>query len=203
MIGRRADGYHLLETVFRCIDRATDRDLRVRDDGAIARVSVVPGVPPDSDLAVRAARRSGRPAAGRLGVDIELESAMPLGGGLGGGSSDAATLLLALNRLWEWAWTASGADAIGVASGCRRSGLRVRAHACAAGIGERLTPVALPPRWYLRSESCRSRCRLRVFTDPELTRDTKPITISGFSVSARARRNDLQPCTARSRWWPR
>ena len=101
VVGRRADGYHLLQSVFTLIDRCDALRLRMRDDGLVRRVNDVPGVPPEDDLVVRAARMLQRTAGTSKGVDIELDKRIPLGGGLGGGSSDAATALMALDRLWE------------------------------------------------------------------------------------------------------
>src|SRR5258705_12754400 len=101
VLGRRADGYHLLQTVFTLIDHSDLLRVRMRDDGEIRRVNVVPGVPPDQDLAVRAALLLQEASGSTRGVDIEIDKRIPMGGGLGGGSSDAATTLIALDRLWE------------------------------------------------------------------------------------------------------
>ena len=100
VVGRRADGYHLLQSAFTLIDRADRLRFAVRKDGQIRRVSDLPGVPPDADLVVRAARALQACCGTSLGADIEVDKALPLGGGLGGGSSDAATTLMALNHLW-------------------------------------------------------------------------------------------------------
>ena len=101
VVGRRADGYHLLQTLFRFIDFNDTLHFTVRDDGEVRRVSAHDGVPPEQDLCVRAARLLQRECDCRMGVDIALDKRIPMGGGLGGGSSDAATTLLALNRLWN------------------------------------------------------------------------------------------------------
>src|SRR5215218_9968082 len=100
VVGRRSDGYHLLQSVFRLIDRADRLRMRVRDDGRIERVSTLPGVAAEDDLAVRAARLLQQATGTPLGADIEVEKHIPMGGGLGGGSSDAATVLVVLNRIW-------------------------------------------------------------------------------------------------------
>src|SRR5262245_23844943 len=115
--GRRADGYHLLQTVIRFIDRGDALSFRVREDDTVTRTNGVAGIPPDEDLAVRAARLLQRVTATRLGAEITLEKRLPVGGGLGGGSSDAATTLLALNHLWKTGLTRQRLQALAVELG--------------------------------------------------------------------------------------
>ena len=193
--GRRADGYHLIETVFELIDWADRVSLRLREDGAIVRADPLPGVAADQDLAVRAARLLAERSGTRLGVEISVDKRLPIGGGLGGGSSDAATTLLALNRLWSLGWSRAR-----LARTARELGadvpLFVRGRsAYATGIGEKLRPLSLPPRWYVILAPAKGVATASVFAAPELTRDTKPLKISGLSRGRQVfrGRNDLQP----------
>jgi 4-diphosphocytidyl-2-C-methyl-D-erythritol kinase len=181
IIGRRDDGYHLLQTVFRILDWGDTLRLRVRDDGRIVRHGPsVPGVAADDDLVVRAAKLLQTSASVTSGVDIVVEKRIPAGGGLGGGSSDAATVLRALDRLWG---TRLGIDALA------ELGLRlgadvpvfVRGHnAWAEGLGERLTPLDLPPAWYLLLAPGVHAATAGLFQAPELTRNAPAATISDF-----------------------
>ena len=191
VIGRRADGYHLLQTVFRFIDHGDSLDLRVREDGAIARVNDVAGVPPESDLAVRAARLLKGATGTRLGADITLEKRLPLGAGLGGGSSDAATTLLALNQLWRTGLTRERLLALALELGADVPAFVFGETAFAEGIGERLTPLALPPAWYLVLVPPVEVPTARIFAHPRLKRDSKPIKMPGLSVEQAG--NDLEP----------
>src|SRR6476659_6046879 len=117
VVGRRSDGYHLLQSVFTLIDRADTIRLRVRDDGRVERVSDLPGVPPEKDLVVRAARLLQEASGTTQGADIEVEKRIPMGGGLGGGSSDAATVLMALDRLWGTGFGAEALAELGIGLG--------------------------------------------------------------------------------------
>src|SRR5512141_1624656 len=149
VVGRRPDGYHLLQSVFTLIDHCDIVRLRVRDDGVVGRVNDLPGVPPEEDLAVRAARLLQEASGTPLGADIEVEKRIPIGGGLGGGSSDAATVLLALDRLWG---THFGAQALGELAPALGADVPFFLHGGAAwaeGIGDELRSVELPPRWYV------------------------------------------------------
>jgi len=147
--GRRADGYHLLETVFELIDLCDTLHFRLLEDGRIERIRPLPGVAPEDDLTVRAARLLAAESGCRLGVGIEVEKRIPMGGGLGGGSSDAATTLLALNRLWELDWPADRLAALALRLGADVPVFVHGRSAYATGIGERLRPLALPRRWYV------------------------------------------------------
>ncbi len=194
VVGRRADGYHLLQSVFVPIDRCDRIRIRVRNDGAIARVNDVPGVMPEDDLAVRAARRLKETTGTPLGADLEVEKHIPMGGGLGGGSSDAATVLMALDRLWA---TNLGADALGglaAGLGADVPFFLLGRPAWAEGIGERLAPVPVPPRWYLVLVPPVAVSTPVVFAAPELTRNTEPLKMEDFSAQPWSSRfhNDLE-----------
>ena len=192
--GRRADGYHLLETVFELIDLCDTLHFQRLDDGRIERRHPLAGVPPEDDLTVRAARLLAAEAGCGLGVRIDVDKRIPMGGGLGGGSSDAATTLLALNRLWNLNWPAARLAELGLRLG---ADVPVFVHgrtAYATGIGERLRPLALPRRWYVVLAPRVSVPTAGVFASPDLTRDTKPLKIHGLSRgnSVFRGRNDLQ-----------
>ena len=179
--GRRADGYHLLETVFQFVDLADSVTLVRRDDGEIRRARDWAEVPADSDLAVRAARALQAATGCRLGVDITVDKRIPTGAGLGGGSSDAATVLLGLNRLWGLGLSRPALQAIGLTLGADVPVFVFGQNAYATGIGEELLPVTLPPCWYVLAMPPGGVATGSVFSAPELTRDTIPITITGFS----------------------
>lgn len=181
IVGRRPDGYHELQTVFRLLDWGDEIRLRVRRDGEIHRLTDVPGVPADTDLLVRAARLLQGHASPAAGVDIEVEKRIPMGGGLGGGSSDAATVLVALNRLWG-----IGLDDDALAELGRQLGADVPVFvrgrsAWAEGIGEKLTPLGLPQRWYVVLDPHEHVPTGALFQASELTRNAPPATISSFA----------------------
>ena len=189
--GRRTDGYHELQTVFQLLDFGDELAFTPRADGRVLLRAPLPGVAPDDDLTVRAARLLQRASGCTRGVDIALDKRLPLGGGLGGGSSDAATTLVALNRLWGL-----GLDTAALAGLGRELGadvpVFVHGHsAWAEGIGERLTPLALPPRWYLVLVPACHVATAEIFKAPELTRDSMPIKMPDF-LAGRTR-NDCQP----------
>ena len=193
IVGRRADGYHLLQTVFQLLDWGDSVFLRVRNDGVIRRASALDGVPEASDLCVRAAlllrAHAGRP---KLGADIALDKRIPLGGGLGGGSSDAATVLVALNRLWDCGLGTDQLAALGLQLG---ADVPVFVHGNSAfgeGIGEQLTAIDLPERDYLVVDTGVSVPTRELFQAAELTRDTPPLTIHGF-VRGEPTRNAFEP----------
>lgn len=180
IVGRRDDGYHLLQTVFQFLDIGDSLSFRVRDDGVVRRLDLLAGVAEEDDLAVRAAKALQRRAGCGRGADIALIKRLPMGGGLGGGSSDAATTLVALDRLWG---TDLGEDALadlGMALGADVP-VFVRGRAAwAEGVGEKLTPVTLPEPWYLVVSPPVSVSTAAIFKDPELTRNSAPITIADF-----------------------
>ncbi len=195
VVGRRADGYHLLQTVLRFIDYGDTLRFRVRGDGVIARVNEVPGVPADADLCVRAARLLREVSGTALGADIALEKRLPLGGGLGGGSSDAATTLLALNGLWKTAIPRLQLIDLAVKIGADVAAFVFGKNALAEGIGEQLTALELPPAWYVVLCPPVVVSTAAVFSHPELKRDSKKAIILGFSGAAGRLLavNDLQP----------
>ena len=189
--GRRADGYHTLESLFVALDYGDTITLARRDDGAIVRTGGPARRAADADLTVRAARALQRDTATRLGVDIAVDKRIPQGGGLGGGSSDAATVLLALNRLWRLGLSREALMRIGLALGADVPFFVFGAPAIARGVGERLTAVSLPPAVGDRDRAAGRRCRPRRFSRaPELTRDTPSAKMDVFSEGYG--RNDLQ-----------
>lgn len=193
--GRRADGYHSLQTAFRFIDLADTLRFRPRDDDKVALRQPLPGVPPEQDLCLRAANLLKHATGHRAGVDIELDKRIPVGGGLGGGSSDAATTLLALNHLWRLGRTRAELQRLALRLGADVPVFVFGQNAFAEGVGEQLTPLALPSAWYLVLVPPVEVPTAAVFGAPELTRDTKPIRITAFfdGLRQRALRNDLEP----------
>ena len=172
VVGRRPDGYHLLQTVFRFIDRADRLHFMPRDDGEIHLATPIPGVPADSDLTVRAARLLQQATHCRQGVSIHLDKQLPMGGGLGGGSSDAATVLLALNHLWQTGLTRDQLKTLGLSLGADVP-IFVHGHnAFAEGIGESFTDVTLPPASYLVLHPAVQVPTASIFGATELKRDT-------------------------------
>jgi len=193
--GRRADGYHLLQTVFRFIDFADQIHLTVRHDGRIERTTALAGVAADDDLTVRAARLLQQAAGVTLGVDIAVDKQLPLGGGLGGGSSDAATVLIALNRLWQLDWPPQRLQALALSLGADVPVFIFGESALATGVGEELTPLALPPAWYVVLMPPVGVATAGIFQDQDLIRDSIPLTIPPFSFVAG--RNDLEAVVCR------
>jgi 4-diphosphocytidyl-2-C-methyl-D-erythritol kinase len=191
VVGRRADGYHLLQTVFRLIDFSDQLNFVLRHDHTVKLQSPIPGVPEDTDLCVRAARLLQQESGVSSGVDIFLEKRIPMGGGLGGGSSDAATTLLALNRLWRLNWPRDRLIQLGLKLGADVPVFIFGKSAFAEGIGEKLVPIGLPPAWYLVLIPPAQVPTARVFSSKELTRNTIPIKIPPFSVEHG--HNDLEP----------
>jgi len=181
IVGRRADGYHLLQTVFRILDWGDSLRLRPREDGRIVRHGPsLPGVAEADDLTVRAALALKNAANVGLGVDIVVEKRIPAGAGLGGGSSDAATVLRALNRLWGCRLGVDALAEIGLRLGADVP-VFVRGHnAWAEGLGEVLMPIELPPAWYLLAAPPVHAATAALFQSPDLTRNAEPATISGF-----------------------
>ncbi len=193
VIGRRADGYHLLQTVFHLLDWGDTVHLRPRADGVIRRASTLAGVAEHDDLVVRAARRLrehvGQPG---LGADIAVDKRIPLGGGLGGGSSDAATVLVGLDRLWGLGLGNDVLAGLGLALGADVPVFVRGRSAFAEGIGEALTPLELTPTDYLVVDPGVGVPTGELFRAPELTRDMPPLTIRGF-LSGEPTRNAFEP----------
>lgn len=182
--GRRDDGYHLLQTVFRLLDWGDTVRLRVRADGRIRRLAGLAGISEDADLAVRAARALQAASGTTLGADIEVVKRIPAGGGFGGGSSDAATTLRALDWLWGTALGPDRLAGIGLALGADVPVFVRGENAWAEGVGERLTPIALPPAWYLIVDPGVTVPTRELFQAPDLTRDAPPATITDFVSGA-------------------
>lgn len=180
IVGRREDGYHLLQTVFQFIDRCDWITLRKRLDGVIRLVNPLPGVPEETDLAGRAARALSEAAGIQAGVDIEIEKNLPMGGGLGGGSSDAATTLLGLNHLWKAGLALEELMALGLRLGADVPVFIKGQSAWAEGVGEVLTPLELPEPWYVVVVPGCHVATGAIFSSPDLTRDNKPIKITDF-----------------------
>jgi len=178
--GRREDGYHLLQTVFQFLDYGDQLHFSPRTDGMIRRLNNLPGVPDDDDLVVRAARLLQDVSGCTQGVDIHVDKFLPMGGGLGGGSSDAATTLVALNRLWSLNLSTSLLANLGLQLGADVP-VFVHGHAAwAEGVGEKLTDVELPEPWFLVLVPSVQVPTSEIFNAPELTRDCPPITIRDF-----------------------
>lgn len=195
VVGRRPDGYHLLQTVFQLLDHGDRLHFEARDDGKICRTTEVPGVDAESDLIVRAARllQATLPEAHRLGANIAIEKKLPLGGGLGGGSSDAATTLLALNHLWQAGLTRQQLMDLGLQLGADVPFFIFGQNAFAGGVGEELSAVTTPDGWYVVIEPGVSVPTPAIFSAKELTRDTKPVRIMDFSNAPNGfGKNDLQ-----------
>jgi 4-diphosphocytidyl-2-C-methyl-D-erythritol kinase len=187
IVGRRPDGYHELQTVFQFIDLCDDIYIGARADGEIRLIAGAPGVPPETDLCVRAARALKAASGCARGADIRVVKRIPMGGGLGGGSSDAATCLVALNRLWGVGLPPDELAALGLKLGADVP-VFVRGRAAwAEGVGERLTslypPAAPAEHNYLIIKPNVSVPTKDVFQDPELTRNSAPLTIHGFLAS--------------------
>ncbi len=180
--GRRADGYHQLQTVFRLLDWGDAIRLRVRQDGQIRRDGAsVAGVAEADDLAVRAAVLLKVAANIAQGADIGVEKNIPAGGGFGGGSSDAATVLVALNRLWNAGLDVDALAALGLQLGADVP-VFVRGHsAWAEGVGEQLTALALPPAWYVLADPGVHVPTAALFASPDLTRDAPKAKIADFA----------------------
>jgi 4-diphosphocytidyl-2-C-methyl-D-erythritol kinase len=189
--GKRVDGYHDLQTVFQLIDLADDIRIEVRSDGKIERPAGPAEVPPEADLVVRAARALQAAAGSPWGANLSVTKRIPMGGGLGGGSSDAATVLVALNRMWECGLSEDDLAAIGVKLGADVPVFVRGRSAWAEGRGERLTPVELPERCFVLVHPRVHVPTAAVFQAPELTRNSPPITMSGFLESGG--RNDFEP----------
>jgi len=205
VVGRRADGYHLLQSVFQLIDRGDTLHFDLRSDGAIRRVNDVPGVPEASDLVVRALQRLAtafeeRHGRAVPGIDVRLDKRLPMGGGLGGGSSDAATALMAANRLWRGGFSDEELMAIGLPLGADIPFFIFGETAFVEGIGEAMQPVDGPDCWYVVVEPGVSVPTPAIFTAHDLTRDSKPVRITDFPEAQNISgfgRNDLQGVAVR------
>jgi 4-diphosphocytidyl-2-C-methyl-D-erythritol kinase len=193
--GRRPDGYHELQTLFQLIDLSDRVSLTVTDDGRIERPAGPAGVDPDSDLTVRAARALQAATGCRAGASIRIAKRIPMGGGLGGGSSDAATVLLALNHLWGCGLPVDELARLGLPLGADVPVFVRGSSAWAEGVGEQLVPVELPERWYVVIHPGVAVPTRDVFQSPELTRNTPVITIRALfgPEGSSGSRNDCEP----------
>jgi 4-diphosphocytidyl-2-C-methyl-D-erythritol kinase len=181
--GRRNDGYHLLQSVFMLIDWCDRLHFDLRADGHISRVDLTPGTLPAKDLSVRAALALQAATGCTHGARIALEKYLPAEAGMGGGSSDAATTLLALNRLWGLGLSRSQLSAIGLTLGADVPFFIWGRHAWVEGVGEQLTPVQLPKARFVVVKPPRGASTQQIFSAPELKRDTKTATIQGFAAN--------------------
>lgn len=208
--GRRQDGYHLLQTVFQLIDYSDLLHFEVRNDNLIRRTTDIQSVPEESDLIVRAAKllRTAILAKGnstastdstRLGANIAIEKKLPMGGGLGGGSSDAATTLMALNHLWHGELSRSELMALGLQLGADVPFFLFGRNAFAEGIGETLQALDTPDLWFVIIEPGVAVPTALIFSSPELTRETKPVKMTDFSIASKKLfgKNDLEPVAAK------
>ncbi|MFI8384185.1 4-(cytidine 5'-diphospho)-2-C-methyl-D-erythritol kinase [Pseudomonas sp. NPDC079086] len=191
ILGRRADGYHELQTLFQFLDFGDELGFALRTDGEIHLHTPIDGVPHDSNLIVRAARMLQQHANCTQGANIWLDKRLPMGGGIGGGSSDAATTLLGLNHLWQLNYSEDQLASLGLSLGADVP-VFVRGHAAfAEGVGEKLQPVTLSEPWFLVAIPQVLVSTAEIFSDPELTRDTPPIKVR--SLLEGGGRNDCQP----------
>ncbi len=195
VVGRRADGYHLLQTVFRFIDRADQLRFSRRDDQQIILNTPIPGVSPENDLTVRAARLLQDATGCRHGANIALQKNLPMGGGLGGGSSDAATVMLALNHLWQTGLSRSELEKLGLTLGADVPVFIHGRNTFAEGIGEAFTDIDLPAATYLILHPAVNVPTATIFGAPELKRDSARISPTEWRHGQG--HNDLEPvaCT--------
>lgn len=199
IVGRRADGYHLLQSAFMLIDWCDTLHFALRRDGQISREDLNVPLPAD-DLNVRAARALQRATGCTLGAHIGVLKSIPAQAGMGGGSSDAASTLLALNRLWQLGLSVQDLSTIGLALGADVPFFLSGGHGWVEGIGEKITPLALPTRRWVVVKPDAGLDTKMIFSDPELKRDSEPATITGFAADAIGKtqndlsfgRNDLQ-----------
>jgi 4-diphosphocytidyl-2-C-methyl-D-erythritol kinase len=200
--GRRADGYHALQSIFLLLDHGDELRIRVRQDGQLRHMNPLPGVPPEKDLSIRAARALQQASGCRLGADIECIKRTPMGGGLGGGSSDAATALMALNQQWQLGYSRQQLMAIGLTLGADVPVFIFGQTAWAEGVGEQLAAVALPPdmldKYYVVLTPQVEVPTAKIFAHQALTRDSKPLRMADFSNGANSSafwqqvRNDME-----------
>lgn len=195
IVGRRADGYHLLQTVFRFIDHGDTLYFSVRDDAAVVLETPLPGVPPEQDLTVRAARLLQSAAGVQRGASIRIEKHLPMGGGLGGGSSDAATTLIALNHLWQAGLSRRQLEDLGLQLGADVP-IFIHGHAAfSEGVGEVFTDVVPPEAWYLVLVPPVSVPTAAIFGAADLRRDTPVIQAADWRPGMG--HNDMEPVAVR------
>lgn len=195
IVGRRPDGFHELQTVFQFLDIQDELRFHYRKDPLIRLLTPLPGVPPEADLCYRAAMALQQASGCRQGVEIELDKRLPMGGGLGGGSSDAATTLVALNRLWNLGLASHELRSIGVRLGADVPIFIHGQAAWAEGIGEQLNDIEPPCDWYLVITPDCHVSTAEIFAQPDLTRHSPRIKIRDFLQGDR--RNDCLPVVRR------
>lgn len=200
--GRRPDGYHTLQSLFLLLDHGDEVRIRVREDGQLMHMNPLPGVPPEKDLTIRAARALQQASGCKLGADIYCDKRVPMGGGLGGGSSDAATVLMALNQQWQLNYSRQQLMTIGLSLGADVPVFIFGQPAWAEGVGEQLAAVALPSamheKYYVVITPQVEVPTAQIFAHQALTRDSKPLRIADFSNGANSgafwqhARNDME-----------
>lgn len=202
IVGRRQDGYHELQTIFQFIDLCDQLHFSPRHDGVIELTNAITGVAHDDNLIVRAARLLQQASGTRLGTSISIDKNLPMGGGLGGGSSNAATVLMGLNHLWKLGLTKAELARLGLTLGADVP-VFVHGHsAWAEGVGEKLTSVTLDTPWFVVIHPSVSVATPAIFQDPELTRDSHPITMArALQGGASEWRNDCE-ATVKKRYPP-
>lgn len=178
--GRRADGYHNLQTLFQLLDYGDELSFNTRSDGQITLTPELPGVSFEQNLIIKAVRALApyKPAA--AGVDIQLEKRLPMGGGIGGGSSNAATTLVALNYLWGCGLNKNQLQAIGLQLGADVPVFINAQTAWAEGVGEDLKPIKMQPKWFLIAQPDCHVSTAEIFLHKDLTRDTSAIKVAAF-----------------------
>ncbi|UDG82526.1 4-(cytidine 5'-diphospho)-2-C-methyl-D-erythritol kinase [Candidatus Vallotia cooleyia] len=187
---RRGDGYHELQTVFQLLDWSDILHFRRRDDGIVRHIRPLNGIPEQTNLSVRAAKLLQQYSSCRYGVEIDIDKRLPIGAGIGGGSSDAATTLLALNRLWKLHLPRATLQALALALGADVPFFVFGRNAFAQGVGEQLQPVQLPAGTFLIIKPATHVPTAEIFHSDTLTRDTKPITIEDFIMQKNIADND-------------
>lgn len=196
IVGRRADGYHLLETVFRFVDLNDTVYLKPRQDDQIVLHTLIAGVPPEHDLTVKAARLLQKASGVQQGADIWVDKKIPMGGGLGGGSSDAATVLLGLNNLWGIHFSRQKLIELGVTLGADVPVFLYGQNSFATGVGEELTPVSLEKQWYVIIRPNVHVETAKIFAHEGLTRNSIP-SIMRTLTTTQQRHNDMQAVVVR------
>jgi 4-diphosphocytidyl-2-C-methyl-D-erythritol kinase len=186
--GRRPDGYHTLQTLFQFINICDTLHFTLRNDGQLNLRSTLTGVAAEDNLIMRAARLLQQASSSPMGADIRLDKRLPMGGGMGGGSSDAATTLVGLNHLWQTGLSLEQLAVLGLSLGADVPVFVLGQAAWAEGVGEKLTPVSLEEPWYLVVVPDCQVSTAQIFSDERLTRDTQPITLAAFCD--RGGRND-------------
>ena len=195
IIGRRSDGYHLLQTVFQFLECGDQLRFKLRTDGEVIRLNSIPGVPASDDLVVRAARLLQARCKVKQGASIEIDKVIPLGAGLGGGSSDAATTLVALNHYWKTQLSCAELAELGLQLG---ADVPVFVHGQAAwaeGVGEVLCPLTLDEPWFVVIVPPCQVETASIFADPQLTRDSEPLKMRAFASDESG--NDCEPVVYR------